>query len=153
MGFGLSGVIAQWEAANCLDPEARGTIPKKMRVEVAPDQEVIALVYPAAKPDLADITLILGHGAGVDQTSGFMTKFATELAARGITVVTFNFLYTGHGRRVPDPNHTLEACFRAVVETTREKEIGRGTPVIGGKSMGGRIASQIGSDVVRSRLT
>jgi len=116
-----------------------------MRVELAPDQEVIALVYPAAKPYLADITLILGHGAGADQTSGFMTKFATELAARGVNTVTFNFLYTAQGRRVPDTNTKLEACFRAVVETTCEKKIGRGTLVIGGKSMGGRIASQIGA--------
>jgi hypothetical protein len=51
-------------------------MPDRMRVEVAPDQEVTALIYPAANPDLADITLILGHGAGADQTSGFMTKFA-----------------------------------------------------------------------------
>src|SRR5450631_208817 len=118
-------------------------MPEKMRVEVAPDQEATALVYPAAKPNLADITLILGHGAGADQTSRFMTKFATALAARGITVATFNFLYTEQGRHVPDTNNKLEACFRAVVETTREKEIGRGTLVIGGKSMGGRIASRI----------
>jgi predicted alpha/beta-hydrolase family hydrolase len=116
-----------------------------MRVEVAPDQEVIALVYHAAKLYLADITLILGHGAGADQISGFMTKFATELAARGVNTITFNFLYTEQGRRVPDTNTKLEACFRAVVETTREKKIGRGTLVIGGKSMGGRIASQIGA--------
>ena len=118
-------------------------MPERMRVEVGPDQEVIALVYPAAKPDLADITLILGHGAGADQTSGFMTKFATELAARGVNTITFNFLYTEQGRRVPDTNNKLEACFRAVVETTREKKTGPGPLVIGGKSMGGRIASQI----------
>ncbi len=93
-----------------------------MRVEVAPDQEVIALVYHAAKPYLADITLILGHGAGADQTSGFLTKFATELAARGVNTITFNFLYTEQGRCVPDTNNKLEACFRAVVETTREKK-------------------------------
>jgi predicted alpha/beta-hydrolase family hydrolase len=85
-------------------------MPKKMRVEVAPDQ-VTALVYPAAKQNLADITLILGHGAGADQTSSFMTKFATALAARGITVATFNFLYTEQGRHVPDANNKLEACF------------------------------------------
>ena len=120
-------------------------MPERMRVEVAPDQEVIALVYHAAKLYLADITLILGHGAGADQTSGFMTKFATELAARGVNTITFNFLYAEQGRRVPDTNNKLEACFRAVVETTREKKIGRGTLVIGGKSMGGRIASQIGT--------
>ena len=115
-----------------------------------PRSEVTALIYPAAKPNLADITLILGHGAGADQTSDFMTKFASALAARGITVVTFNFLYTEQGRRIPDTNNKLEACFRAVVETTREKEIDRGTLVIGGKSMGGRIASQIaaaGTDI------
>ena len=47
-------------------------MPDKMRVEVAPDQEVTALIYPAAKPNLAGITLILGHGAGAGQTSGFM---------------------------------------------------------------------------------
>ncbi len=123
-------------------------MPKTLRVEVGPDQ-VTALVYPAAKPNLADITLILGHGAGADQASNFMTTFATTLAARGITVVTFNFLYTEQRRRIPDTNNKLEACFRAVVETTREKKLNRAM-VIGGKSMGGRIASQIaaaGSDI------
>ncbi len=72
-----------------------------------------------------------------------MMRFATELAARGINAVTFNFLYTEQGRRIPDTNNKLEACFRAVIETVRQKKIDRGTLVIGGKSMGGRIASQI----------
>ncbi len=124
-------------------------MPETMRVEVAPDQEVTALIYPAAKPNLANITLILGHGAGADQTSGFMMTFASALAARGIAVVTFNFLYTEQRRRIPDTNNKLEACFRAVVEAAREKKHNRAL-VIGGKSMGGRIASQIaaaGSDI------
>jgi pimeloyl-ACP methyl ester carboxylesterase len=54
----------------------------------------------------------------------------------------FNFLYTELGRRVPDRNNNLEACFRAVIEIVR-KRIGTGKLAIGGKSMGGRIASQI----------
>jgi uncharacterized protein len=112
-----------------------------MRVEIAPNREVTAIDYPAANGDQANVTLILGHGAGVGQTSGFMTKFAAGLAARGINVVTFNFLYTEHGRRIPDANSDLEACFRAVIEVVRRKKIGH--LVIGGKSMGGRIASQI----------
>jgi predicted alpha/beta-hydrolase family hydrolase len=90
-------------------------MPDKMRVEFAPDQEVTALVYPAANRDQIGVTLILGHGAGADQGSGFMTRFATELAARGVNTVIFNFLYTAQGRRVPDTNNKLEACFRAVV--------------------------------------
>jgi uncharacterized protein len=118
-------------------------MPDKMRIEVAPNQEVTALVYIAGKPDLADVTVILGHGAGADQGSDFMTRFATGLAARGLNAVTFNFLYTEQGRRVPDSNNALEACFRATVEAVRPKTIGRNNLVIGGKSLGGRIASQI----------
>jgi uncharacterized protein len=119
------------------------TMPEKLRVEVAANQEVSAVVYAAGKPDLAGVTVILGHGAGADQRSDFMTGFATGLAARGINAVTFNFPYTEQGRRVPDPNKALEACFRAVIAAVRNKKIGHGTLVIGGKSLGGRIASQI----------
>jgi uncharacterized protein len=118
-------------------------MPDKMRIEIAPNQEVTALVYTAANRDPIDVTVILGHGAGADQSSDFMTRFATGLAARGMNVVTFNFLYTEQGRHVPDANKALEACFRAVIEAVRHKKFGRGTLVIGGKSMGGRIASQI----------
>ena len=58
-------------------------MPGKMRIEVAPNQEVTAVVYPAGKPDPAGVTVILGHGAGADQSSDFMTRFATGLAAAG----------------------------------------------------------------------
>src|ERR1700737_3636980 len=118
-------------------------MPDKMRIEVATNQEVTALVYTAREPKLAGVPVILGHGGGADQSSDFMTRFATGLAARGINVVTFNFLYTEQGRRVPDANKALEACFRAVIEAVRDKKIGCGTLVIGGKSLGGRIASQV----------
>jgi uncharacterized protein len=118
-------------------------MPDKMRIEIAPNQEVTALVYPAANRYRIDVTLILGHGAGADQSSDFMTRFATGLAARGINVVTFNFLYTEQGRRVPDANKALEACFRAVIQAVQHKKIGHGRLVIGGKSLGGRIASQV----------
>jgi predicted alpha/beta-hydrolase family hydrolase len=116
---------------------------EKPRIEVAPNQEVTALVYPAANQNQIDVTVILGHGAGADQTSDFMTRLAGGLAARGIGAVTFNFLYTEQGRRVPDQNATLEACYGAVLEAIRRRKIGCGTLVIGGKSLGGRIASQI----------
>src|SRR6202048_2804937 len=118
-------------------------MPDKFCIEVAPNQEVTALVYTAGKPDLAGVTVILGHGAGADQCSDFMTRFATGLAARGINVVTFNFLYTEQGRRVPDVIKALEACFRAVIESVQSKKIGRDPLVIGGQSRGGRIASQV----------
>ena len=39
-------------------------------------------------------TLVLAHGAGADQRHRFMVTVASELAAAGVHVVTFNFLYT-----------------------------------------------------------
>jgi uncharacterized protein len=119
-------------------------MPERFHVEVAPGQIVTAIEYPAATRHLANITLILGHGAGADQTSDFMVSFATALAERGIDVVTFNFMYSEYGRRVPDPNSRLQSCYRRVIESVR----GRSTSgplklAIGGKSMGGRIASQV----------
>src|SRR5262245_27941999 len=118
-------------------------MPEQLRVEIALDQKVTAFVYRAAKRNQSDVTLILGHGAGAGQNSDFMTSFAAGIAMRGANAVTFNFLYTEQGLRVPDSNNTLEACYMAVIEAVRRKEIGRGTLVIGGKSLGGRIASQI----------
>ena len=73
-----------------------------------------------------------------------MVAFATALADRGIDVVTFNFVYSEHGRRIPDPNGRLENCWRAVIETVRGRITSQGNElVLGGKSMGGRIASQV----------
>jgi predicted alpha/beta-hydrolase family hydrolase len=117
---------------------------EELRVDINEYQHVTALVYSAKSKGRLGITLILGHGAGAGQTHGFMVSFATELAARGIDAVTFNFSYTEHGRHYPDTNDKLEACYRAVIETVRKHEkLGRNKLAIGGKSMGGRIASQV----------
>jgi hypothetical protein len=118
-------------------------MPDRFRVEVTPSQNVTALTYPAAAANRAGVTLILGHGAGADQTSGFMVGFANALAERGIDVVTFNFLYSEHGRRIPDPNGRLESCWRTVIEAARGRITSDDKLAIGGKSMGGRIASQV----------
>jgi uncharacterized protein len=116
---------------------------EQVAVEIAVGQRVTATVYPAAKREQAGVTLILGHGAGAGQASSFMVSFATGLAARGIETVTFNFLYMEQGRRLPDSKDKLEACYRAVIETFAGRRRGRGKLAIGGKSMGGRIASQV----------
>ena len=115
-----------------------------LRVEISPQQSVTAILYGGARTGRGGVTLILGHGAGAGQTSDFIVDFAGGLAVRGIDVVTFNFLYREQGRRIPDPNDKLEACYRAVIEAVREQmKSGHAALVIGGKSMGGRIASQV----------
>jgi hypothetical protein len=123
--------------------------PESIRIPVSPSDRVTALVYRAAPAHRLGVPLILAHGAGADQTSSFMVHFATVLAARGVDIVTFNFVYTEHGRRVPDSNDKLESCWRAVIAAARGRDfplhVGGSKLVIGGKSMGGRIASQIAS--------
>ena len=121
--------------------------PEHIRVAVSPSDCVTAIAYRAAPDGGGAPVLILGHGAGANQTSSFMVHFATSLAARGVDTITFNFVYTEQGRRMPDRNNKLENCYRAVIAAVRGRElpgdIGRHRLVIGGKSMGGRIASQI----------
>jgi predicted alpha/beta-hydrolase family hydrolase len=132
-------------------PPAKTDKPQSIRVALPPSDHVTALAYRAAPGRRLGVTLILAHGAGADQTSGFMVHFATALAARGVDAVTFNFLYTEEGRRLPDKNDKLENCWRAVIAAVRDappagkgRDEARGL-VIGGKSMGGRIASQVAS--------
>jgi uncharacterized protein len=125
------------------DPEK----PRQIRVDVSPSEHVTAIAYCAAPRSHAGPILILAHGAGANQTSGFMVRFATSFAARGIDTVTFNFIYTQLGRRIPDRNDKLESCYRAVIAAVRGGKVcgdpGPRKLVIGGKSMGGRIASQV----------
>jgi predicted alpha/beta-hydrolase family hydrolase len=72
-----------------------------------------------------------------------MIAFARELAVRGVETATFNFPYAEQQRRIPDRGPVLESCFRRTIEAVRE-EAGRRRPLfIGGKSMGGRIATQV----------
>jgi uncharacterized protein len=119
-----------------------------------------ALVYPAAAPEAftpartsralgtpPGAALILGHGAGAGQRSRFMMDAAHALSTLGLDVVTFNFPYTEQQRRIPDRAPVLEACYRSVVDAVRRDVAGaRRHLFIGGKSMGGRIATQIAAD-------
>jgi len=87
-------------------------------------------------------TLVLAHGAGAGQQHPFMRDAAAAFAAAGFETITFDFPYMENGRRVPDAGPVLEAAFAAVAAECCARWInGRGY-FVGGKSMGGRIASQ-----------
>ena len=116
--------------------------PSELHVQFDAGGPVTALVYGARDP--RDSALILAHGAGANQLHPFMRLFASGLADRGFDVLTFNFQYMEQGRKVPDPKAKLESCYRAVIEAARaNKKLKGNRLVIGGKSMGGRIASQV----------
>jgi hypothetical protein len=102
-----------------------------------------AVVYAAGELS-RDAVLVLAHGAGAGQAHPFMVAAARGLAARGLTVVTFDFPYMRARRKVPDKAPALEAAFREVIEVARG--LRRATRLfIGGKSMGGRMATHLGA--------
>jgi predicted alpha/beta-hydrolase family hydrolase len=118
--------------------------PEQLPISLDDGSSVTGLLYRPLRAARSGVTLILGHGAGAGQLHPFMQLFASGLAERGIDTLTFNFQYMEQGRRVPDPKAKLENCYRAVMEAARKhKKLKGNRLVIGGKSMGGRIASQV----------
>lgn len=121
--------------------------PEKLVVNVDDSDKVTALLYPAAKGDRLGTTIVLAHGAGANQLHGFMRLFANGLASRGFDVMTFNFVYMEKGKGAPDQKAKLESCYRAVInEAIKHKKLKKNRLLIGGKSMGGRIASQVAAE-------
>jgi hypothetical protein len=101
-------------------------------------------IYKAESPAAA---LVLAHGAGAGQKSAWMVEAAQALADRAITCATFDFPYITAGRKVPDRAPVLEAYWREMVNEAQTQL--DGLPLfIGGKSMGGRIASQVAAQGV-----
>ncbi len=87
--------------------------------------------------------VILAHGAGADMKHEFMFDFQERLTKAGHLTVLFNFPYKEQGRRAPDRRPRLESTYRAVVEELRSSRLNPTRLFIGGKSMGGRIASYL----------
>ena len=90
----------------------------------------------------APTTVLLAHGSGVPMDSPFMTAFAELLAKRGCRVARFEFAYmaarrTGGGRRPPPRADRLIGEYEAAISALGAE----GRLVIGGKSLGGRVAS------------
>jgi uncharacterized protein len=100
-------------------------------------------------PSSAPATVLLAHGAGAPMDSPFMAAMAGGLAERGWRVLRFEFPYMAQRRldgkqRAPDRLPRLLDAFRQQVAALQ----GQGPLVIGGKSMGGRIASLLVDELV-----
>ncbi len=98
-------------------------------------------------PESAPLTLALAHGAGAPMDSDWMNTITAAIAETGVRVVRFEFPYMAARRetgkkRPPNPERVLLDTWRAVIT-----ELGAGTLVIGGKSMGGRMASLIADEM------
>lgn len=105
----------------------------------APWGNIPATLYEAARPRQ---TLILAHGAGAGQGHPWLRARSDDLVSRGVRVVTFDFPYVTAGRRVPDRAPLLLDTWALVVAhvSNRWPEC---PLAIGGKSMGGRMATML----------
>lgn len=123
----------------------------------SPPPEIL-LDGPAGAP-----TLVLAHGAGAPMDSPFLATMAAGLAGRGVRVARFEFSYMrarreGGGRKAPDREPELRHAWLAAIDAidaidairaigesgASDPEEGGGRRLwIGGKSLGGRIASMI----------
>ncbi|MDE2933769.1 MAG: alpha/beta fold hydrolase [Chloroflexota bacterium] len=91
-------------------------------------------------------TLVLAHGAGAPMDHPWMERVSGLLAGEGMRVVRFEFPYMAARRTTgkrpgPNPSRVLEAAWREVID-----DLGAERLVIGGKSMGGRIASMVAEE-------
>jgi len=97
-------------------------------------------------PARAERTIILAHGAGAGMDSDFMEAFAQGLAKYDLRVVRFEFPYMEERRntgksRPPDREPVLRETWNRVIDSVESKLL-----FIGGKSMGGRIASVVADE-------
>lgn len=105
-------------------------------------------------PADAPYRLLLAHGAGAPMTSPFMTGIAARLARHGLAVSRFEFAYMAtrraEGKRRPPPKaERLIDEYTAAVETVVARRTKPQSVFIGGKSMGGRVASLVADDLFR----
>ncbi|RWK32595.1 alpha/beta fold hydrolase [Mesorhizobium sp.] len=100
--------------------------------------------------DTAPITILLAHGAGAPMDSASMTATAKALAEAGFRVARFEFHYMAarrYGHRKPPPRaETVNPEYIKAIADLRAKGV-NGPLIIGGKSMGGRVASMIADEM------
>jgi predicted alpha/beta-hydrolase family hydrolase len=120
----------------------------EMRVSLPDGGAVLAgVALPAAHRPGRTPAVILAPGAGTDRRHPSLVRIQEGLADAGWPTVVFNFPYREAGRRIPDARPVLERCWRAVIDAIRsEPRLGPPWVVIGGRSMGGRIASHVAAD-------
>lgn len=116
----------------------------RLRVPLHPPQAVTqtSAVLWSPRGSGGHVGLVLAHGAGSDLASPVLLAVGRGLAERGYPVLTFNFPYAEARRKRPDPPARLESAFRDAVAVAR-KEMGGRALVLGGRSLGGRIASHL----------
>lgn len=112
---------------------------ESLSIEVSGGQTVTAVLTLPDGP-LGEFMFIYAPGAGSNVNDGFGSHLSHTLGGKGISSVRFQFPYMEARRRRPDSRPALEETWRRVIEEFRAQGL---KLIIGGRSMGGRIASQV----------
>ncbi len=116
---------------------------RQVTLKIGPDRQFRAVLGFSRKAT-RHAALILGHGANNTMDHPLIAGVHERLAQEGLATVRFNFPYAEEGKKRPDPDTVLEAAYRLVVEYAAGQEEFRDLEMLlGGKSMGARIAAQI----------
>lgn len=121
--------------------------PVEVTLPLTPPQAVettAALVWVGADPTAPAV--VLAHGAGTDMRHRHMRRHAADLVAGRFAVALFNFGYTEAGRKSPDPAPRLMSAWRDVITGLRPHLGAERALVVGGRSMGGRLASMVAAE-------
>ena len=116
---------------------------KRVNIPVSENESVSAILFI---PDhfVSETAVIVAHGAGNDMNNPLLVSFCENLARAGYLTVRFNFPYKEKGLKAPDNPKKLEDTWAAVCRYFKEDSTVNVNHIIAaGKSMGGRIASQM----------
>jgi len=118
---------------------------KSVHIAIDDEASVSGLLHAPEHPEGREHTaVILAHGAGNDMNNPLLAAVSHRLADEGFTALRFNFPYKEKGKKAPDSQAVLIRTWRAAERFLREESGVRvGRLICGGKSMGGRIASQM----------
>lgn len=116
-----------------------------LRITVPSGEAVSGALHAPGRSGGAAVALAPGAGSAMDNP--LLVAVAEALAARGHAVLRFNFVYRERGSGRPDPTKKLVETYRAAAEALRAQDEARGKKlVIGGRSMGGRMASLLAAE-------
>jgi predicted alpha/beta-hydrolase family hydrolase len=115
---------------------------KAKRIQFQISEEIGSTSALYIRPIKPKFLLVLAHGAGAGMEHPFMETLAQFLAANKVATLRFNFAYMENGKKVPDrPKKALPTISAAI---NQAKKLAKGLPIlIGGKSFGGRMCSQL----------
>ena len=108
-------------------------------------EEETSAVFEPALASAGGGLFVFAHGAGGHMADRGVLGVTEALRARGLHVVRFNFPYREKGSSHPDTMPRLKECIAAVAAHAR-REVGPQTLILGGRSMGGRVASMLAAD-------